>query len=164
MFLLTTLRSIAHREAVEHSNIPHRDASAGNILITKDRRGMLSDWDMAKTINTEGARQPGRTGTWLFMSARMLQNPGKTHDIQDDMESFVHVLIYIALIYTPLDMADSSHLAGLIRELYYEETTLPDGKNVGGKGKKISFYEQWVPNQVVFKCRPVQHLVHRLVK
>ncbi|KAH7906180.1 hypothetical protein BJ138DRAFT_987575, partial [Hygrophoropsis aurantiaca] len=89
----------AHRVAFEQCKILHRDVSAGNILITREGRGLLNDWDMAKPVDTDVARQPDRTGTWLFLSTRMLQNPNKIHEIQDDMESFVHVFIYIALVY-----------------------------------------------------------------
>ncbi|KAH7902752.1 hypothetical protein BJ138DRAFT_982209, partial [Hygrophoropsis aurantiaca] len=88
---------IAHRDAFVLCRILHRDVSAGNILIGRDGGGILNDWDMSKGIDSACARQLGRTGTWLFISSRLLDDPEKVHEVQDDLESFVHVLIYIAL-------------------------------------------------------------------
>ncbi|KAI9437125.1 hypothetical protein F5148DRAFT_1154424, partial [Russula earlei] len=39
---------IAHTDAYDKAKILHRDVSAGNILITPDRSGLLIDWDMSK--------------------------------------------------------------------------------------------------------------------
>ncbi|KAI0740029.1 hypothetical protein C8Q76DRAFT_706433 [Earliella scabrosa] len=86
----------------------HRDVSAGNILIrvcvrkTDDRysvywEGILSDWELAKHTDSKLALQPQRTGTWHFMSAHLLYNPGIPSSIPDELESFLHVLIYGAL-------------------------------------------------------------------
>ncbi|KAH7906586.1 hypothetical protein BJ138DRAFT_1071530 [Hygrophoropsis aurantiaca] len=154
---------IAHRDAVALCRILHRDVSAGNILISRDGRGILNDWEMSKDMDITVARQLGRTGTWLFISSRLLEDPEKNHEIQDDMESFVHVLIYIAMIYTPLDMIGNKTLSDLIGELYYEATRREDGTYIGGKGKASSFSKGWVPKRVLFKCRPVQALVRDLV-
>ncbi|KAH7907198.1 hypothetical protein BJ138DRAFT_1014903, partial [Hygrophoropsis aurantiaca] len=88
----TTSPPIAHRHMTEKLGTLHGDISAGNILITQDGRGVLTDWD-ERTDDKKVARR----GTWLFMSACILQDQSKIHDIQDDMESFIHVLIYVAL-------------------------------------------------------------------
>ncbi|KAH7920187.1 hypothetical protein BV22DRAFT_1098584 [Leucogyrophana mollusca] len=153
----------AHRDAVEKCKILHRDVSAGNILITKDGRGLLIDWDMSKDMNNQEARQLGRTGTWLFMSARMLQNPKKIHEIQDDMESFLHVLIYAALCYTPHNQSSPNDLGDLLDGLFYEATRLRSGNYTGGQGKYLGFMQMLIPKQVTFGCTPVQRLIAHLV-
>ncbi|KAH7903939.1 hypothetical protein BJ138DRAFT_975477, partial [Hygrophoropsis aurantiaca] len=154
---------IAHRDAFVLCRILHRDVSAGNILIDRDGGGILNDWDMSKDIGTLVARQHDRTGTWLYMSARVLKNPKKPHEVQDDLESFIHVLIYVALIYTPLDMVGDNNLRDLITNLFYEATRLHDGTYVGGNWKESGFFEHRVPVQVLFHCEPVQRLVNDLV-
>ncbi|KAH7920188.1 hypothetical protein BV22DRAFT_1098583 [Leucogyrophana mollusca] len=154
----------AHRDAVEKCCILHRDVSAGNILITKDGRGLLNDWDMSKNMDSQEARQLGRTGTWLFMSARILQNPKKIHEVQDDIESFVHVLLYVALCYTAHTItAPHVGLGDIIARLFHQATQLQDGTYTGGDGKYIGFMQKLVPTQVVFECTPIQQLVSRLV-
>ncbi|KAI6001325.1 hypothetical protein EDD15DRAFT_2527361 [Pisolithus albus] len=48
-----------------------------------------------------------RTGTWQFMSAHaLLRSPGRMHELKDDIESFVHVLGWIALSYLPSSMGE----------------------------------------------------------
>ena len=62
----------AHKAAYEQCDIIHRDVSVGNILILPTIRtvhgrkivywvGLLCDWELAKDINLEVARQPERT-------------------------------------------------------------------------------------------------------
>ncbi|EPQ50669.1 hypothetical protein GLOTRDRAFT_19298, partial [Gloeophyllum trabeum ATCC 11539] len=90
-----------HAKAFSEARILHRDVSAGNILIvrtTKDEKvvtsGLLNDWDLSKDIDIKEVRQADRTGTWQFMSARLLAHRSKIHEVQDDLESFLHVLLY----------------------------------------------------------------------
>ncbi|RDX51601.1 hypothetical protein OH76DRAFT_1401487 [Lentinus brumalis] len=96
----------AHAAAYAKCGYIHRDISAGNLLIYPEIvclsdgrygiywRGLLADWELAKHFSTKGARQPQRTGTWHFMSAYLLLNPTMPTTIADDLESFLHVLIY----------------------------------------------------------------------
>ncbi|KAH9947387.1 hypothetical protein B0H21DRAFT_739347 [Amylocystis lapponica] len=107
----------AHQDAVEKANLLHRDISAGNILIWQRknskgklvRRGLLNDWELSKKIpkviadgsTTSGPRQPDRTGTWHFMSAASLNDKFKLMGIQDDLESFFHVVLWYSVIYLP---------------------------------------------------------------
>ena len=56
--------NLAHKEAYEKAKILHRDISCGNILIDKNGRGLLIDWDMCKRLDNEHAnktRQSERT-------------------------------------------------------------------------------------------------------
>ncbi|KAF9483011.1 hypothetical protein BDN70DRAFT_828166 [Pholiota conissans] len=90
----------AHDEAYFKAGILHRDISVGNILIT-DKGGILIDWDMCIRLSPEkkSARRPKRTGTWQFMSARLLQEPSASHMLEDDRESALYVLLWTALRY-----------------------------------------------------------------
>ncbi|KII87745.1 hypothetical protein PLICRDRAFT_79276, partial [Plicaturopsis crispa FD-325 SS-3] len=91
-----------HREAYEKCRYIHRDVSGNNILISwRDGKpvGTLIDWEFARKAEDLEAngRQYSRSGTWQFMSCGLLQDPTKQHEIQDDMESFVHVVMYHSL-------------------------------------------------------------------
>ncbi|KAH9932239.1 uncharacterized protein B0H18DRAFT_987214 [Fomitopsis serialis] len=95
----------AHKQAWELERCLHGDISPANILILRfiDMEGIervvgiLNDWEMCKLIKDDTVLRPGRTGTWRYMSARLLQDPGKVHEVADDLESVVHVLNWMCL-------------------------------------------------------------------
>ncbi|KAI0710954.1 hypothetical protein C8Q76DRAFT_624510, partial [Earliella scabrosa] len=103
----------AHRAAYR-AGIIHRDISAGNILLYPDSQGtmcgLLNDWELAKNIKEEGAdpRQPDRTGTWQFMSVHALNDPSRRIVLEDELESFLHVIIYhsVRFLESNLDSRD----------------------------------------------------------
>ncbi|KIM77224.1 hypothetical protein PILCRDRAFT_625277 [Piloderma croceum F 1598] len=71
----------AHQHAYLDAYVLHCDISAGNMLITCESKGLLTDWDLSIKLfdpNTvkrlSSARRPDRTGTWQFMSATLLQD------------------------------------------------------------------------------------------
>ncbi|RPD53828.1 hypothetical protein L227DRAFT_512696, partial [Lentinus tigrinus ALCF2SS1-6] len=96
----------AHAFAYMRCQYMHRDVSAGNLLIYPEviRRedgkygvywkGLLADWELAKHVDKKTAMQPQRTGTWHFMSAYLLLNPTMPTTIADELEAFLHVLVY----------------------------------------------------------------------
>ncbi|KAL1945304.1 hypothetical protein VTO73DRAFT_2155 [Trametes versicolor] len=93
----------AHWKAYE-AGIIHRDISAGNVLRRYDQAskqwcGLLIDWEWAKNTKTQnpGERQLDRTGTWQFMSVSALQAPRKEIVVEDELESFFHVLLFFAI-------------------------------------------------------------------
>jgi len=55
--LVTAMRDAvaAHRHAFYDARILHRDISAGNILITTSKRGLLIDWDLSKSTDAESS-------------------------------------------------------------------------------------------------------------
>ncbi|RPD77268.1 hypothetical protein L226DRAFT_505403 [Lentinus tigrinus ALCF2SS1-7] len=95
----------AHADAYDLCDYIHRDVSAGNILILPIIRrqgnkwsvywqGILADWELAKHKDIDYAREPDRTGTWHYMSWKLLSYPGDPVSIADELEAFVHVLIF----------------------------------------------------------------------
>ncbi|KAF8191341.1 hypothetical protein BJ912DRAFT_830421, partial [Pholiota molesta] len=98
----------AHDDAYFKAHILHRDISVGNIIIC-GTRGLLIDWDMCAKVHPEKgmARRPKRTGTWQFMSIHLLREQLHYHDIEDDRESALYVLLWTALRYTKhIDLGD----------------------------------------------------------
>ncbi|KAI0315908.1 hypothetical protein OF83DRAFT_1173383 [Amylostereum chailletii] len=92
---------LSHATAYSKVNVLHGDISAGNILITDDGRGLLIDWDLAFDIAV--GRKGSIIGTWSFISGRLMRiEPKETeHLLHDDLESFLHVLVYYLANYRP---------------------------------------------------------------
>ncbi|TFK62769.1 hypothetical protein BDN72DRAFT_803862, partial [Pluteus cervinus] len=91
---------IAFDDAFMLAHILHRDISIGNIMIKEENGmviGVLIDWDLCKDLNVSpsSGRRHERTGTWAFMSARLVAGSTQ-HTRNDDAESFYHILNYIA--------------------------------------------------------------------
>ncbi|PCH38319.1 hypothetical protein WOLCODRAFT_136166 [Wolfiporia cocos MD-104 SS10] len=101
----------AHQEAWESAGILHRDVSGENILIyepqtdadpsSEEPLAFLNDWDLCKSRQEMNkiSQDHIHSGTWQFMSALLLTNPAKKHELSDDLESFVHVLYWLSLKY-----------------------------------------------------------------
>ncbi|KAL7283893.1 hypothetical protein ACG7TL_001165 [Trametes sanguinea] len=100
---------IAHKVTWEQHRVPHRYVNAANNLVYEGDPGSssvpvgrLSDWDLAKAGEEAlepRPSQPFRSGTWQFMSAARQWLPWKPHVLADDLESFMHILNWLALIY-----------------------------------------------------------------
>ncbi|CAA7269054.1 unnamed protein product [Cyclocybe aegerita] len=145
-FLTIVMHAIeAHHDALYLCGFLHRDISDNNIMITDADCGILSDWDMAKRVGIPGQKPPDplpgarhayRTGTWYFMSGLLLVNPYKLHTLQDDLESFFHVILYYSLQYFPHDK-QSGEVQDIIVKIFkqceYETFT---GLYTGGTGKQ----------------------------
>jgi len=78
--------------AYEKNNRLHRDISTGNVILIWNeasgrRQSILADWEFSVQMDEEGkARDFAKTGTWKFMSIRIISEPGGQHSVQDDME------------------------------------------------------------------------------
>jgi len=75
-------------------------------------------------------------GTWYFMSARLLQDPRKSHEVQDDLESFFYVVLFNALRYTRHNLT-ASDPGSFMRKMQwlFEDRVEGDGRAVGGSYK-----------------------------
>ncbi|KAK0233974.1 hypothetical protein IW262DRAFT_1241657, partial [Armillaria fumosa] len=136
---------LGHEDAFTICGYLHRDVSGGNILIVYDAkapkdddygggRGLLNDWDMAiKIADLSLARQAERTGTWQFMSIRLLRDRTKKHEPQDDFESFVYVMLFHGLRYLRHNKV-GPHLLNIISTIFDHAVDVGDGMR-GGNGK-----------------------------
>ncbi|KAI0786141.1 hypothetical protein C8Q75DRAFT_772309 [Abortiporus biennis] len=81
----------------------HRDVSSGNVMTDENGRGKLADWDhsrqMSRPVDESESCQKFRTGTWQFLSVRLIQNPCEPHHVIDDLESLFWVFINTGLRY-----------------------------------------------------------------
>ncbi|KAK0496639.1 hypothetical protein EDD18DRAFT_1163177 [Armillaria luteobubalina] len=125
----------AHQVAFHRAFILHRDISVGNIMITSNHRGFLIDWDHCVILTNRGAdKHVGRTGTWQFMSARLLASFGNMHTIVDDRESSPWVLLYVALRYTPNSLQPATLHHGL--NFWFHHFVPGPRGDTGGAGKR----------------------------
>ncbi|KAI0648448.1 hypothetical protein C8Q79DRAFT_575589 [Trametes meyenii] len=142
----------AHSDAATSgAKMLHRDISIGNILIHPTveiqqdgscrvvRRGMLTDWELAKPLCDdklkECQRQPERTGTWQFISAFSLDNPTVPMKIEDDLESFFHVTLYVAVRYLRHNCGGVNFF---LTDFFDSYSTKEDGKYYCGSAKRSS--------------------------
>ncbi|KIL67560.1 hypothetical protein M378DRAFT_9337 [Amanita muscaria Koide BX008] len=128
--------TIAHEDAYFLAHILHRDISVGNILIKDNGDGVLVDWDLCKDLEgTSASHAIERTGTWQFIAACLLLNRGLVHEREDDLESFYHVLHWVALRFTCHELKPHS-LGHQLRALFGESFRDMDGHPVGGYAKR----------------------------
>ncbi|KAH8924993.1 hypothetical protein BT69DRAFT_1349083 [Atractiella rhizophila] len=106
----------AHYAAWSKAEMLHRDISFGNILlgpIGDGPKGYLIDWEFAKK-KTDPDNTRERTGTYEFMSRRLLEDIGSAqsirHEPEDDIESFVYVLIWTVLSHAKSELPDEKCL------------------------------------------------------
>jgi serine/threonine protein kinase len=83
----------AMRFAYEQGQLLHRDISYGNIVYVNEN-GFLIDWHVAKPQQATSFTDR-ITGTPLFTAHRLFFDR-HAHDLRDDLESLLYVLIYIA--------------------------------------------------------------------
>ncbi|EKM56600.1 uncharacterized protein PHACADRAFT_207804 [Phanerochaete carnosa HHB-10118-sp] len=144
----------AHQEAWEEARILHRDISIGNIMIdTQTGKGFLNDWDLCKYREDMETKRPasepsGISGTWAFKSALALRYPRKPPELADDLESFIHVITFLAyrfhdheLSSEPLEdtedaqitaNANNPELMGLVSVFFYAQKRVGNGFYKGG--------------------------------
>ncbi|KDQ59769.1 hypothetical protein JAAARDRAFT_153806 [Jaapia argillacea MUCL 33604] len=178
---------LAHQYAYESLSILHRDVSSGNILIIPERqviqngttgivwRGMLNDWDLCKKlkksgegiVEDSGPRQIFRTGTWAFMSGSLLSNLGKQQILQDDLESFFHVLLYNAVTYL---RSNCSNVRAFVADFFDSYYLGVNDECKGGRGKigafrigKILPLDEEPPLTFLPEKTPLNHLLDTLV-
>ncbi|KAF8972156.1 hypothetical protein BDZ97DRAFT_1650439 [Flammula alnicola] len=127
---------LAHWDAVTKANILHRDVSSGNIVMVGEEGGILIDWELCKRIGQgpATARCDDKTGTWQFISARLLLNKAQEHKVGDDLESFVHDLTWSAIKYARNSLTAEDRTEVLMRF----DTSL---NKIGGQRKAAMFRE-----------------------
>ncbi|KAG7087865.1 hypothetical protein E1B28_013803 [Marasmius oreades] len=154
----------AHQAAYERANVIHRDVSVGNILIY-GQGGLLIDWEFCKVVHPsipDTPRLDERTGTWQFISARILLLAGKdmVHTVIDDLESFFHVLCWVAVQYVEHALSDwqiKGHLQSV-----YDHATQINGIKLGGFGKELAITSRRFSKYVGFRGGPLSQLIEAL--
>ncbi|KAI6113749.1 hypothetical protein EDD16DRAFT_1122776 [Pisolithus croceorrhizus] len=128
----------AHWEAYKKAKVLHRDVSVNNILINGNGEGVLIDWELAMFLDDNSdsdiIKRHDRTGTWQFISAALLRKPRQKHALEDDIESFVHVLGWTVLCYLPGPM-DGDRRKGWVSLLYDYGWKDSSGREEGGYSK-----------------------------
>ncbi|KAL1950094.1 hypothetical protein VTO73DRAFT_5216 [Trametes versicolor] len=139
----------AMRDAHAKDSRIHRDISVGNIILVKEpgqeiRRGYLIDWEASISVDSAGdAMQPGRAGTWHFMSWRMLDrvHANSKHTFLDDMEALVHLVLYCALLYLHHSF-DKKALLQTLHEYFELSCGAPPGTAHGGDLKYTTAHDR----------------------
>ncbi|KAF9554510.1 hypothetical protein CPC08DRAFT_672124 [Agrocybe pediades] len=126
---------LAHKAVYTKCQILHRDVSLHNMLVTEEGKAFLNDWDMAVYVHEirSGARQTARSGSWLYTSAYLLSRPWKFHTLQDDIESFYWVILYVILRYMKHNYLSS--IEEDINYIFKEYKGNDVDKITGGNGK-----------------------------
>ncbi|KAH9933081.1 hypothetical protein B0H21DRAFT_835803 [Amylocystis lapponica] len=141
----------AHEDAWLKAEVLHGDISPGNILINDDTEdgdyhrvvnskrpiGFLNDWDSCKYKEdlTERATCDRRSGTWQFMSALLLWYPGKSSELSDDLEAFVHTMTWLSLKYHSIPENDRDGLEFHIYSTYEHRGISRHGDHIGSLEK-----------------------------
>ncbi|RPD54644.1 hypothetical protein L227DRAFT_555970 [Lentinus tigrinus ALCF2SS1-6] len=145
----------AMKDAVRRCYRLHRDVSIGNIILVKEagndvRKGYLIDWDASILADEEGRGvEAGRTGTWSFMSSKLLTESDPRHNLQDDMESLVYVILYVALHHLPHNLG-SDQLAQFIRE-FFDASYQWGSRLMGGGAKQANIGNRVMTKRVKFQ-------------
>ncbi|ETW82599.1 hypothetical protein HETIRDRAFT_416722 [Heterobasidion irregulare TC 32-1] len=131
----------AHQKAY-NAKVFHRDISGGNILITDEGTGLLIDWDLATNLSDDGevtqSALNSMTGTWQYISADLLRM-NKIHEFRDDLESFLHVLLYYSIRYVKHDASLYDEVSGAVYRHFDSAFRDRALQTRGGQGKKDFF-------------------------
>lgn len=69
-------------------------------------------------------------GTWQFLSGLLLLNPSKDHERADDLESALHVLVYVAFRYHNSSLSDEA-LIDQMQDVFDNFVTIDDVHSAG---------------------------------
>ncbi|PIL30435.1 hypothetical protein GSI_07622 [Ganoderma sinense ZZ0214-1] len=141
----------AHYRAWSLARILHGDISVGNVLIVPPTKCEL---DAGRTP------KPNRLGTWQFRSALSLRYPWKPYRHSDDIESFIHVYLYLVLRFHPVDNRSLSELVSTL----FEGASLVHGIRTGGDRKLTLFRSAHGTPQIELSSNPtLQKLVQDII-
>lgn len=153
----------------------HGDISARNIMIRDlslparpgrpviSSVGILNDWDHGIPTDSRPGPHEHRTGTWQFMSIKLLRCPGVAHEVHDDLESCFWVLVYIALHHFKHDAPDRFDLSFFSEHKCAEIKAGQPRYSLGGDGKAGVLSTARL-NNITFKSKAVVQLVQNLAR
>ncbi|KAG1773915.1 hypothetical protein EDD22DRAFT_1046594 [Suillus occidentalis] len=126
----------AHQEAYEYLGLLHRNISVENIGVTSEGRGLLMGWECC-SLKSHDELLKIQMGNIPFMSGALLgeKTQDKRHVLADDLESFLHVMMYTMARYLPNTMDIEKKNALL--HIYDEEYVIDKrGRAIGGSRKR----------------------------
>ncbi|KAG1773885.1 hypothetical protein EDD22DRAFT_984252, partial [Suillus occidentalis] len=121
------------------SGLLHRNISVENIGVTSEGRGLLMGWECCSLKSHDELLkiQMVCAGNIPFMSGALLgeKTQDKRHVLADDLESFLHVMIYTMARYLPNTMDIEKKNA--LFHIYDEEYVIDErGRAIGGSRKR----------------------------
>ncbi|GBE84773.1 hypothetical protein BKA93DRAFT_824938 [Sparassis latifolia] len=146
----------------------HRDISLSNIILVMDpmtriRRGYLIDWELSCLINnTGGTRDYRRTGTFQFISQRMLRYENVAHTIQDDMESILWVVLYCSLLWLDHDLPVKK-LVTTMSTIFDQCNSFEDGETTAGDGKVSNQVSRLYTSKIHFSNPKIQEWLNAVM-
>ncbi|KAJ8462803.1 hypothetical protein ONZ51_g10665 [Trametes cubensis] len=150
----------AMRDASDKASRIHRDISVSNIILVQEvngapRKGYLIDWESSDKVDTDGlALERARTGTWRFMSIKILEYPEKGHTLQDDMESLLYVILYCSLLHLPHSMRNPDHLHRFIHK-FFDDCSYGVGRLHGGDAKLVNTDDRTWTQRIKFNSQNI---------
>ncbi|CAL1700316.1 unnamed protein product [Somion occarium] len=150
--------------AYEVGDMFHRDISTGNVMISKKGRGVLNDWDHGIRLIPDREPHASRTGTWQFISMALLQEPDKSHEVRDDLESCFWVLLYVSLHYFKHNGRDVSFSLGFFDEIKERKVAGEAQYQSFGGNLKASLLGGKELDAVHWECGPLDQLIHTLAR
>ncbi|KAG1780246.1 hypothetical protein EV702DRAFT_1043095 [Suillus placidus] len=130
------LRFSTHQAAYERHGLLHRNISMENIGITSEGRGLLMGWECCSLKSREELLEI-QMGTLPFMSGALLDQStqDKRHVLADDLESFLHVMMYTMVRHLPNTMTIEERNTML--QMFDEQYVLDEGGwAIGGSRKR----------------------------
>ncbi|KAM0746812.1 hypothetical protein T439DRAFT_383847 [Meredithblackwellia eburnea MCA 4105] len=79
----------------------HRDVSINNMMIGRDGRGRLNDYDLATPVGKTESTCGHRTGTRQFLARGLLLTKPEPHCVGHDLESVLWVVLFLVFSYEP---------------------------------------------------------------
>ncbi|KIK44433.1 hypothetical protein CY34DRAFT_11022 [Suillus luteus UH-Slu-Lm8-n1] len=129
--------TVAHEEAYKYLGLLHRNISMENIGVTSEGRGLLMGWECC-SLKSHDELLKIQMGNIPFMSGALLgeKTQDKRHVLADDLESFLHVMIYTMARHLPNTMDIEKKNALL--HIYDEEYVIDKGgRAIGGSRKRV---------------------------
>ncbi|TCD68316.1 hypothetical protein EIP91_011175 [Steccherinum ochraceum] len=156
--LVSAIRDIVQciGSAAQLAHWLHRNISLESLMITESGEGILNDWDHGIKIIADRDAASARSATWQFLSCSLISNPGKPHDMNDDLESTFWVLVHQSIHY--FASTATRHQACMFDER--KESSEPILGGVNGK------FDYLVANSttptITFECEPLNELLIEL--
>ncbi|KAL4245053.1 hypothetical protein ABKN59_010107 [Abortiporus biennis] len=156
----------------EDAKILHRDISPNNTVIVERPSGgcvaILIDWDLCKYKEDmmKPPTQYNRSGTYVFMSALLLNFSAKRNEVSDDLESFVHLVNWFALDHHQHNYVNSREDFAIFIEHMYKAGSRSQSQNglIMGNPAKLMSMQSGIAEFMLPRSPVLQELIKALMK